>query len=429
MITTWEHYCVGLRNVLSLAAALTCVTAGLAQAKELTVRNLADTGPGSLRAAVLAANENPGADVIRFAPRLTGTIALQSELSVTDDLRIDGPGAGRLTVSGGGITRVLAISGDETDVWIDDLRIADGLATGTTVVGPANYVEGFLVVPGGSATLGGGILNMGASVTLDRVSLVNNQATAVTLDGVNAGGGGIANVFGATLTVAHSSFTGNQVLGGTGDSYGGAIFNDAGSSVTVKGCTFTGNEATAGAYLGSFGGAIANTGGSQAVVSDSRFKNNVARGGNGANGAPYEPGADAGNGAGGGIASFSWALLDGTMASTALTVSRSTFIGNQAVGGQGGDGGLGASGGAGAEGDGGAIAPMGLGSSAIVSTCVFTGNRGFGGAGGNGGAEGNGGNGGVADGGAVDVASAVPDGHGQFVRGQPDRRRRRRHGR
>ena len=31
-----------------------------------TVQNLADSGPGSLRQAILAANANPGADVIRF---------------------------------------------------------------------------------------------------------------------------------------------------------------------------------------------------------------------------------------------------------------------------------------------------------------------------------------------------------------------------
>ena len=66
-----------------------------------TVDNLADSGPGSLRAAITAANANPGADVIAFAHGLRGTVALTSgELGITDDLRIDGPGAGRLAVSG-----------------------------------------------------------------------------------------------------------------------------------------------------------------------------------------------------------------------------------------------------------------------------------------------------------------------------------------
>ncbi|HKB40299.1 MAG TPA: hypothetical protein VKD72_27965, partial [Gemmataceae bacterium] len=62
-----------------------------------TVRNLGDSGPGSLRQAILDANVLPGADLIRFAPGARdGTIVLSSgELNITDDLSIDGPGADR----------------------------------------------------------------------------------------------------------------------------------------------------------------------------------------------------------------------------------------------------------------------------------------------------------------------------------------------
>src|SRR5262249_41709554 len=64
-----------------------------------TVTNLLDTGAGSLRAAVAAANANPGADAIDFAT--AGTIALTSgELDITDSLTINGPGESALTVSG-----------------------------------------------------------------------------------------------------------------------------------------------------------------------------------------------------------------------------------------------------------------------------------------------------------------------------------------
>lgn len=55
------------------------------------VLNLADSGLGSLREAILDANKHSGADVIRFAPQVRGTITLASQLSVTDDVRIDGP--------------------------------------------------------------------------------------------------------------------------------------------------------------------------------------------------------------------------------------------------------------------------------------------------------------------------------------------------
>src|SRR5262245_20821974 len=53
-----------------------------------TVTNLLDSGAGSLRAAVSAANANPGADTIDFAT--TGTIGLTSgELLITDSLTIN----------------------------------------------------------------------------------------------------------------------------------------------------------------------------------------------------------------------------------------------------------------------------------------------------------------------------------------------------
>src|SRR5262245_32182484 len=71
------------------------------------VTTLADGGAGSLRAAVAGANAHPGADVIVFADGLTGTIALTGgELDLTDDLKINGPGAERQTVSGGNVSRV-----------------------------------------------------------------------------------------------------------------------------------------------------------------------------------------------------------------------------------------------------------------------------------------------------------------------------------
>src|SRR5215831_19065332 len=51
-----------------------------------TVLNFLDSGPGSLRQAILDANAQPGADLIRFASvARDGTIALTSgELNITD---------------------------------------------------------------------------------------------------------------------------------------------------------------------------------------------------------------------------------------------------------------------------------------------------------------------------------------------------------
>src|SRR5262249_45346632 len=74
------------------------------------VTTLADAGPGSLRAAVAGANAHAGADIIDFQPGLTGTIALTSgQLDLTDAVKITGPGAAKLTVSGSNLSRVFQV--------------------------------------------------------------------------------------------------------------------------------------------------------------------------------------------------------------------------------------------------------------------------------------------------------------------------------
>jgi hypothetical protein len=178
-----------------------------------TVRNLLDAGTGSLRQAVLDANSQPGADTIRFTHGLHGTIALTGgELSITDDLTIDGPGANRLTVSGNDASRVFDISGGAT-VTIAGLRMADGLANGSSPV---------------LASTGGGILNYG-SLTLSHDVLANNQAvgdpSTNPLGRVGgAVGGGVANLGTATLTISSSAFTRNQTPGSS--HYGGQLGPD-----------------------------------------------------------------------------------------------------------------------------------------------------------------------------------------------------------
>src|SRR5262249_51606458 len=153
-----------------------------------TVLNLADGGEGSLRAAVLAANTSPGADVIDFAPGLTGTIGLTGgQLDVTDDLTIDGPGAGVLAVSGSDASRVFRI-GSGVTVAIDDLTITHGRADN-----------------------GGGIWNASGSLSLSHVIVSQNQALGAP--GNLAQGGGVFNQGGA-LTVEHSTFSGNVAIGG-----------------------------------------------------------------------------------------------------------------------------------------------------------------------------------------------------------------------
>src|SRR5947209_8359715 len=91
-----------------------------------TVTTLADSGPGSLRAAVQLANQIQGADSIAFnLPAGPQTIALLSPLNVTDSLTVTGTGAQTLTIDGGGTTQLVNVSGT-VNVTVTDLTLADG---------------------------------------------------------------------------------------------------------------------------------------------------------------------------------------------------------------------------------------------------------------------------------------------------------------
>src|SRR5262245_50821661 len=77
-----------------------------------TVSNANDSGAGSLRAAITAANATTAADTIAFAPGLAGkTIALTSgEIAISKALSIAGLGASKLAISGNNASRLFNIT-------------------------------------------------------------------------------------------------------------------------------------------------------------------------------------------------------------------------------------------------------------------------------------------------------------------------------
>jgi hypothetical protein len=251
-----------------------------------TVTNLLDTGAGSLRAAVGAANANPGADDIDFA--VTGTIALTSgELDITDSLTINGPGASALTVSGNHASRVFGITGNPT-VVIADLTVANGWTYGS---------------PGGGISVAGGAL------TLDHVTLSGNSAVGEDRSDslYDAGGNGLGGglyVQGATVTLDLCTVSGNSAWGGTGGDVGrGGV--GAGGGLFVSG--------------------------GMVYVNQSIVEGNLAGGGDG--GSPpwyydFTAGGDGGTGEGGGI----------VVAAGSLEIHQSSIFDNAAIGGGGGVG-------------------------------------------------------------------------------------------
>ncbi len=167
------------RSLLSVAALAAMLGGPAVQAATFSVTSLADSGPGSLRQAVADANANAGTDVITFAT--SGTIVLTGgELSIADDLTVQGPGAGRLAIDGNGSSRVFAISGTGTDVTISGLTIRNGAVTGAN--GGGIYVSagntlallGSTVSGNRASGNGGGIAAAGA---LRRPAVVASSST------------------------------------------------------------------------------------------------------------------------------------------------------------------------------------------------------------------------------------------------------------
>ncbi|MCU0916542.1 MAG: hypothetical protein MUC88_18545 [Planctomycetes bacterium] len=122
----------GSHGILSdVAAGTTYVVDSLADA-------VASDGELTLREAIQAANTNAAVgdapagvdgdmDIIRFGPSLSGrTIVLAgSQLAIEDDVRIEGP-TGRITIDGGGMSRVFSIN--RAEVTLQNLVMTGGRA-------------------------------------------------------------------------------------------------------------------------------------------------------------------------------------------------------------------------------------------------------------------------------------------------------------
>ena len=203
-------------SVGAWVCALLCALDTGVHANVITVTNTNDSGPGSLRQALVDANDG---DIIEFA--VTGSIGLTSgELLVDKSVTISGPGADVVAVNGNAKARVFHIA-SSTTVTISGLTITNGNASSQ------------------SAPDGGGIYNDHATLTLGDCTVINN----VTF----RDGGGVHNAGAATLTLNNSIITGNS----TGNDGGGICNNGTGGAaiMTVNNCTISDNSATHGAGI------------------------------------------------------------------------------------------------------------------------------------------------------------------------------------
>jgi hypothetical protein len=188
----------------------------------LTVTNTNDSGFGSLREAILLAL--PG-DTIDFS--VTGTITLDSTLTIDKSVTISGPGASNLSISGNDAVVVLATN-TSTNVTISGLTIT----------------RGFNAAPGG---WGGGIVNKG-TLTLSNCVIAANNAAA------GAGpGGGIFNY--SSLRLINSIVSGNSAAYG-----GGGVWNNGNATLEIADSTISANSAVGD------GGGVSNVNGTMTIT-------------------------------------------------------------------------------------------------------------------------------------------------------------------
>jgi hypothetical protein len=200
----------------------------------LLVTHSKDSGPGSLRQAILDASPWEG-DSVAFAPSVTNTITLTSgQIVLNKNLGLYGPTNRTLTISGNNSNRVFHITGGQ--IGISHLTIANGLAANN---------------------LGGGILMDDGSLHLLYSQVVSNAATGFSL------GGGILIRSNALLDVEYSSVTHNEA-----GLVGGGIAQSQTSVLYIFNSTIAHNRTTY-AYDGLFtpnGGGIALDSGQVLIV-------------------------------------------------------------------------------------------------------------------------------------------------------------------
>ena len=243
-----------------------------AQAATYTVTTTADSNDGSctpalcsLRDAIAAANGNGTADTISFASGVTGTIDLGSVLDITttNGLWINGPGASALTISGQGSSGVLKL-----------VNSAPFFAPNANVITGLTLTDGMTSDPGGAVS----------SQTFEPLLLIHDVISNSTSTNTDSEGGG-----GGVFTQGPTEIVASTVSGNTAAHGGGVETNPKynngtttpkyGLPMLIQNSTISGNHAvdtngTAPSSVGGGGGVAAY--GPQMSVRNSTVSGNTS---------------------------------------------------------------------------------------------------------------------------------------------------------
>ncbi|WP_236713358.1 Ig-like domain-containing protein [Pseudomonas sp. Root329] len=325
-----------------------------------TATNNANTGVGSLRAAIASAQNG---DLVTFNASMT--VQLTSELLINKNITVDGDlnndGAADVILDGQYRTRVIEVAAGKI-VTLDGLVITRGLVSGTG--GNGGY--------GASGAMAGGIFNAGI-LTLNNVSVTSNGAsgggggggvTGPFYGGGGGGGGGLGGQggghggsagpgtgtlggqagsggvggYGGGYDATHMGGRGGTTTGGAGG-VGVSYYSNGGNGSTATNGTISIGGGGGGAGWDKVGGAGGNavggiynaTTGTMTIVGTSSITNNIGAGGGGGGGGGYGSNATNGGVGGRGVGAI-W--NKGTLLITAANFA--ALAGNAAASGAGG---------------------------------------------------------------------------------------------
>lgn len=208
------------------------------------VTTTSDSGPGSLRDALLGAEDG---DIVTFDPNLNGdTIRLEKELRICSQVTIQGPGDSLLAISGGDSTRLIrALPSDSVNIL--DLSLVRGKSP-TGEDGAGILVEGTVRLT--NCTIANNYADDdGGGVSIKENALAILEGCTIQNNSCGDDGAGLRN-FNGTLEINNSTVSNN-----TSPSFGGGLSSNG--VVTISKSTFSANSADgAGGGIRTFGGTL-----------------------------------------------------------------------------------------------------------------------------------------------------------------------------
>lgn len=179
--------CGFVQSLFSMREGFGAATTGGLGGDVVTVTNLNDTGPGSLRAALMLLPTSKPVWV-KFSPGLSGTIALQSPINVPSNRTLDGRGA-NITLSGNGLNFFGNYKG--TNDIVNNISIKDITGTENDAISIANLAkniwihrttlsgqsgDGLLDITNGATDI---TISWSAFADHDKVMAINSYETTV----------------------------------------------------------------------------------------------------------------------------------------------------------------------------------------------------------------------------------------------------------